>query len=97
MTELLSLGAAAKAASRTLALCGTNEKNAALLAIADALEARADEILSANAEDLEAAERAGMRASLLDRLRLTRERIASVAAGVRDVSSNRSWTIPSAA
>ena len=87
MTELLSLGAAAKAASRTLALCGTNEKNAALSAIADALEARADEILSANAEDLEAAERAGMRASLLDRLRLTRERIASVAAGVRDVAA----------
>ena len=85
MTELERQGAAAKAASRALSIAGTDKKNKALAAIADQLEARADEWLAANALDLAAARQAGMRESLIDRLALTPERIAGVAAGVREV------------
>jgi len=85
MTELQKQGAAAKAAGRVLASAGTERKNAALEAVAAALTERRAEWLSANAEDVEAAEAAGMRPSMLDRLTLTEERIAGIAAGVREV------------
>ena len=78
-------GLNAKAASRALALAGSNQKNAALAAIADALEAQSAAILAANAKDCAAAQAAGMRASLLDRLRLDENRIGSIAKGVREV------------
>ena len=85
MTEMEKLGAAAKAASVRLATMGEQRKNAMLEAIARALEAGQEKILSANAEDMRNAAEAGMRASLQDRLRLTAERIAGMARGVRDV------------
>ncbi|MCW2983832.1 MAG: glutamate-5-semialdehyde dehydrogenase [Conexibacter sp.] len=78
---------AAKAASRRLATLPTTEKDAALLAIADALEARAAEIVEANARDLEAGRDAGLSAALLDRLLLDPERIAAIAAQVRDIAA----------
>ena len=87
MTELETLGAAAKNASRALALASTAQKNAALEAIASILEARQDEWLAANAEDLAAAKASGMRDSLMDRLALTPERIAGVAQGVREAAA----------
>ena len=79
---------AARAASRRLATLPTAEKDAALpAAIADALEARTAEIVEANARDLDAGREAGLSAALLDRLALDPERIAAIAAQVRDVAA----------
>ena len=87
MTELQCMGAAAKAASRSLAVADTETKNAALLKIAELLEGRQAEWLSANADDLETAQSNGMRDALMDRLTLTPERVAGVAAGVREAAA----------
>lgn len=78
---------AAKRAAAALALTGTQTKNAALLAMADALEARRAEILAANDEDMRLAAAKGMKSSMLDRLRLTEARIAGMADGLRQVAS----------
>jgi glutamate-5-semialdehyde dehydrogenase len=78
---------AAQAASRRLATLPTARKDAALHAIADALEARTTEILDANARDLEAGREAGLSDALLDRLLLDPERIAAIAAQVRDIAA----------
>ena len=86
MTELTAIGAAAKRAAFALANAPTARKNAALLAIADALEARAAEILAANCEDVEAARAGGMSASMLDRLSLSETRVRGMADGVREVA-----------
>lgn len=81
------LGAAAKAAARTLALAGTEQKNRALDAIAGKLTENRAEWLAANEEDVRAAKAAGMRPALLDRLTLTDARVDSAAAGVREVAA----------
>ncbi len=74
----------AKAAKQALLLLSDSDKNAALIAMADALEANADEILAANAAECEAA--AGKIAPvMIDRLRLTPERIKGMADGIREV------------
>ncbi|CAA9504809.1 MAG: Gamma-glutamyl phosphate reductase [uncultured Solirubrobacteraceae bacterium] len=78
---------AAKAASRRLAALPTTVKDAALLAIADGLEQRTQEILEANARDMEAGRENGLGAALLDRLELTPGRIATIAAQARDIAS----------
>ena len=74
----------ARAASVKLALISTEEKNALLLAIADALQAQAQSILEANREDLESS---GLEGAMRDRLLLNTTRIASMAQGVRDVAA----------
>ncbi len=79
--------AAAQRASRRLATLGSEIKDAALGAIAAALLARADEILEANARDLEAGRDDGLSDALLDRLALTEARVAAMAAGVREIAS----------
>ena len=79
--------AAAKRASRTLATLGSDIKNAALEAIADALIQRTPEILDANARDLEAGREAGLSTALLDRLALDPDRIAGIAAGARRIAA----------
>jgi glutamate-5-semialdehyde dehydrogenase len=78
---------AARAASRRLAALDTRTKDAALQAIADALLARTPEILEANARDMEAGRESGLSDALLDRLELTPERIAAIAAQVRDIAA----------
>src|SRR5687767_3937927 len=78
--------AAARRASRALARLDTNTKNAALHAMADALERRTLEILDANAHDMEAGEEAGLHAGLLDRLALSEERLAGMASDVRTIA-----------
>lgn len=78
---------AARVASRRLGNLGTEEKNRILLTIADGLEARAGEILVANALDLEAGKIAGLTPAMMDRLRLTSERIPAIARDVRHVAS----------
>jgi len=74
----------ARTAAAKLALLSTDEKNALLLAIADALEAHAQTILAANREDLESS---GLEGALHDRLLLTTARIKEMAQGVRDVAA----------
>jgi glutamate-5-semialdehyde dehydrogenase len=78
---------AAREASRSLAGLSTGVKDAALLAIADALEARTPEILEANALDMAAGREGGLDAALLDRLALDEGRVRSMAAGVRAVAA----------
>lgn len=81
------VGRRAKAAARVFGQAGGNRRVEALLAIAAALEAGTAEILAANAEDLAEADRSGMRESLKDRLRLSPERVADIAAAVRQVAA----------
>ena len=78
---------AAQAASRSLATMSSGAKDAALLRVADALEARADEVLEANARDLEAGRESGLSSALMDRLALDPARIASIAGAVRAIAA----------
>jgi glutamate-5-semialdehyde dehydrogenase len=77
----------ARAASRALAATPTAAKNAALEAIATGLADSAEQILEANAEDLEAGREAGLGSALLDRLRLDEGRLAGIAAAVREIAA----------
>ncbi|MDP8968465.1 MAG: gamma-glutamyl-phosphate reductase, partial [Actinomycetota bacterium] len=78
---------AARDAARALAALDTDTKNAALQAIAAALIARSDEILEANARDMETGRASGLDAALLDRLALDPARIAVIAAGTRAIAA----------
>src|SRR6476469_9681269 len=77
----------AQAASRALAALDTATKDAALGAIADALLARTDEILDANARDLDAGRESGLAAALMDRLALDAGRVRAMADGVRAIAA----------
>lgn len=85
MTDLLQIGKAAKAASRKLAALTTAQKNAALLAIADEIEANAREILAQNALDIADGAAKGLSEAMLDRLLLNEKRIAGLAADTRKI------------
>ena len=76
----------AKAAAVELGILDTEAKNAALLAMADALESSAESILEANAKDVENA-RGVLSEVMLDRLRLDTKRIAGMAQGIREVAA----------
>ncbi|MDP2711808.1 MAG: glutamate-5-semialdehyde dehydrogenase [Solirubrobacteraceae bacterium] len=78
---------AARDAARVLATLDTDTKNAALEAIAAALVTRTEEIVAANARDMEAGRSNGLDAALLDRLALDPARIASIAAGTRAIAA----------
>lgn len=86
MSELEALGARAIAAARALASLPSDEKAEALNAMADALEARTDEILEANRHDVEQARSGDATAAVVDRLSLDPERISTIAEGVRKVA-----------
>lgn len=77
----------AKGAAATLAPLPRAAKDDALLAIADALEVRASEIVEANAQDVAKAREAGISEGMIDRLTLTPERVRAIAADVRDVAA----------
>lgn len=83
MYDLNKIGKAAKEASRELIKLSSEEKNRALLAIADELEKNTDIILCENNKDIECL--SDEKASFADRLRLTKERIEQIAEGVRQV------------
>jgi len=85
--QIRELASRAKQASRTLATASSDAKNAALAAMATALEENAAELKAANAQDLADGEKAGLSAALLDRLRLTDKRIAAMADGLRQVAA----------
>ena len=76
----------ARRAATRLATLSTSVKNQALLAMADALEAQSETVLAANTQDLEAFGDAPEKKAMADRLRLTPERIADMAAGLREVA-----------
>ncbi len=100
--QIEEMGKKARAAARALALCSEDEKNAALMAMADAIDAAEAEIIAANAKDLEAAPGYGLNAAAIDRLRLDPARIGAMAKGVREVAELsdpcgeiiREWTRP---
>jgi glutamate-5-semialdehyde dehydrogenase len=79
--------AGAKAASRELARLGSERKNAALFAMAAALEEHEDSILEANERDIEAGRANDLSSALLDRLKLTPERLAGIASDVRAIAA----------
>ncbi len=85
MTILESMGERAVIASRDAAKLTINDKNKALELIARALTENADTILKANEIDMENGKKAGMKDSLLDRLKLTKERIEAMAEGALKV------------
>lgn len=84
---LTSLGINAKKASRSLMTAGTAQKNAALLAMAAAIEENAQAIMAQNAVDIQNAEESGMSPSLIDRLTLDADRIMSIAKAIRQIVS----------
>src|SRR5690606_26481678 len=83
--NLEQMGRAARDAAFILAETPTAAKNAALLAMAEALEAGADAILAANEKDLQAARENGIGEAMLDRLMLNPARLKAIADDVRNV------------
>ena len=84
---ILEMATKARAAAAGLAKKTTDEKNAALLAIADSLEKNRAAIVAANGIDLAHAKEAGISPSMLDRLTLTPARFDAMVAGVRHVAT----------
>jgi glutamate-5-semialdehyde dehydrogenase len=84
---MAEIGRLAREASAQLSLAPAEAKTAALKAAAAAIRSRANEILSANAEDLAAAKQAGLTAALLDRLALNPKRLEGVAGGLEDIAA----------
>jgi len=99
---ILNYGKKARAAARALARSSSSQRNAGVLAMADAIEAAEGEILAANALDVAAGGEKGLSAAMLDRLTLTHSRVAGMAQGVREVAALpdpvgeviRRWTPP---
>jgi len=87
MPTIAELGRRAKVASRALASAPTDARDAALLAGADLLVQHADDLLAANAADVEQAAADGQPATVVDRLRLTRTRFEGMAGGLAQVAS----------
>lgn len=83
--DLTLLGQQAQASARKLALLDTKEKNRLLGSMAQALVTATPEILAANEKDLAQAVANGISETMQDRLRLTKERIAEMAAGIKEV------------
>jgi glutamate-5-semialdehyde dehydrogenase len=84
--DVIDVARSARTASRTLALATRAHKDRALQAMAAALIERSEEILAANAEDIVRAEEGGTPPNIIDRLRLTPERLEGMAQGLRDVA-----------
>ncbi|AGQ38512.1 TPA: glutamate-5-semialdehyde dehydrogenase [Mannheimia haemolytica] len=84
--QMIELAQQAKQASFELAQFGNLQKNQALLTIADSLEQRAEEILYANAKDIEFAQAQGISLAIIDRLLLNEDRLKDIANDVRNVA-----------
>jgi len=81
-----TLGSRAKAASREAVTFTTEEKNRGLLSVAEELCQNTNTILLENEKDIQAAEENGMKSALLDRLRLTKQRIQDMAKGLKEIA-----------
>jgi glutamate-5-semialdehyde dehydrogenase len=86
---MAELGRNARAAARPLAIASAERKHAALIAMAEAIRRREPAILDANAVDMANGEEAGLTPAMLDRLRLTSQRIRAMADGVRAIAELR--------
>ncbi|MDD9267697.1 glutamate-5-semialdehyde dehydrogenase [Paenibacillus sp. GCM10023248] len=86
MSEVVLKSKLAKQAAQQMGNLTTEQKNAALLLMADALVTRQQDIIEANAKDLERGKQLGTSASLLDRLALNESRIAAIAEGLRQIA-----------
>ena len=84
---MASLGQEAKAAARTLSVATTQQKNQALLAMADNIIATTDQILAANEKDIAAAKQAGKDDAFIDRLSLTEQRVLGITEGLRAIAT----------
>ena len=87
MQELRKIGEAAKGAEPCMRTLDTNIKNKALLAIANALKSQKEYLLKENEKDIAAALKNNMKEGLVDRLRLTKDRIAGMAEGLRQIAA----------
>lgn len=87
MTLIDSLGKQAKAAAPLIAAASTAQKNRALQHLAQELEAQAQHILAANAQDMQAADEKGLDAALAERLELNPKRIESMIDGLRQIAA----------
>ena len=85
--QMVELARNAKAASRELAKLAAADRNACLMAMADALEKNTQALQKANAADMEGAAGMGLTSAMLERLKLDQKRIALMAKGVRDVAA----------
>jgi glutamate-5-semialdehyde dehydrogenase len=102
MSAVADLGRRARAAGRVLATVSTEAKDAALLAAADLLVERTDDLLAANAEDVARERAAGESTTVVDRLRLSPARVEGMAGGLRQVAGladpvgevTEGWTRP---
>ncbi len=81
------IGQRARIAARALSRAGTQAKNAALSAMADALEEGMESLLSANRKDLQAGKDSGLDSAMLDRLELNKARVQGMAAGLRQIAA----------
>jgi len=99
--ELVEIGRRAKQAARQLAFTSTESKNNALISMSEALMKNEEEILKANTLDIQAAEKKGIKKSLVNRLRLTSVSIAQISQSLKEVAALRDpvgegevWTRP---
>jgi len=100
---MAEVGRNARAASNILATATTDQKNAALIAAAEALKTAMPDILSANARDMAAAKENGITGAFLDRLELNADRVASMIAGLHAIAdlpdpvgtTIAEWDVPS--
>ena len=84
--DITALTERAKTASRYLTTLTESEKNKYLVAMADAIEANADEIMAENSKDIATGNNMGLSKALLDRLLLNNDRITAMATGLREVA-----------
>jgi glutamate-5-semialdehyde dehydrogenase len=84
---MAATGRKARAASRPLAIADTKQKNAALAAMADAIERSEKAILDANAIDVANGEESGLSPAMMDRLKLDPARIKAMAEGIREIAA----------
>ncbi|MCF6125679.1 glutamate-5-semialdehyde dehydrogenase [Mesorhizobium sp. M7A.F.Ca.CA.001.07.2.1] len=89
VATMADIGRCARAAARPLAIATTAAKNAALLAMAEAIVAREQDILDANAIDVSNGQESGLSASFMDRLKLDPARIRAMADGIREIAALR--------
>ena len=87
MVLMADIGRRARAAARPLAVASTKAKNAALVAMADAILRNEQAILDANAIDMSNGEEAGLSGSFMDRLKLDTSRIKAMADGIREIAA----------
>ena len=99
---IVNMAKAARAAATQMAKCGSNQKNAVLLGMADKIEKDASAIKKANQKDLARAKKMGLSPAMIDRLTVSRATIKSMAKGLREVSGlndpvgaiSKSWLRP---